>query len=662
MNKFKCNYLFLSVTLITGSVTTAEAAVIPDAQVRQEINKLTNANGSETVNINAPSASGISHNKYSRFDINDKGLILNNSKDRSLTAVAGVIAGNRNLNESAPARVILNEVTSSQASRLEGNLEVAGQQAHVIIANPNGITCNGCDFINTSRNTLTTGKPVFNNGELSGFQVEKGAITITAAGMKDKYSEYTDLIGRYVAVNGGVAANNLTIVAGRNEHVSIANGGVAASSTLNDSGAEVLIDVSALGSMYANKITMVANNNGVGVRNAGLISAASDLHISARGDISNERGAILSDAGIVLNSEGRIKNQGGLISAPVVGLKAQALINDNATVGNFLLNKTYEGRVESHFALLNVENKIANAGKLFATDYMNISARELENTNGNIISGGSLNITADSISNISSGGFSDDKPDLTTGILSQGDVNINAASLVNNGQIYAINDIAITTNELDTKQGHIQAANNAVLDVKNTLHMADAVIGTGRDLTINAGNVNNDINTTFLWLFQKKETKQGKISAGGDLAYRVGQSLSNHNAIAANGAVSITAADAVHNLSAISGNSLSLRAGEVKNAGWLTAADWLSVEADTSLINDGVMKGAHSLVLSAPVVKNSGTIESASSLIYAPSFYNSGTLAPGFNIISTLRPQAADRTETDATAYVDAQPLALRRN
>ena len=38
----------------------------------------------------------------------------------------------------------MNEVTTSNTSLLAGRAEVFGDKAGLIIANPNGITCNGC--------------------------------------------------------------------------------------------------------------------------------------------------------------------------------------------------------------------------------------------------------------------------------------------------------------------------------------------------------------------------------------------------------------------------------------------------------------------------------------------------------------------------------------
>jgi filamentous hemagglutinin family protein len=68
-----------------------------------------------------------------------------------------MVAGNPWLAK-GEAKVILNEVNSRDPSNLNGMIEVAGKKAQVVIANPAGITCNGCGFINANRATLTTGQ------------------------------------------------------------------------------------------------------------------------------------------------------------------------------------------------------------------------------------------------------------------------------------------------------------------------------------------------------------------------------------------------------------------------------------------------------------------------------------------------------------------------
>mgnify|MGYP006199188575 CR=1 FL=1 len=139
------------------------------------------ANGVPVVNIATPGQSGISHNTYTRFDVDRQGLILNNSGQPVNTQLSGYIPGNPNLH-SAGARLILNEVSGHLPSQLKGYMEIAGQKAEMIIANPAGITCNGCGFINTPNVTLTTGKPVIDQtGQLKSYQVDGGAVTIDVA-------------------------------------------------------------------------------------------------------------------------------------------------------------------------------------------------------------------------------------------------------------------------------------------------------------------------------------------------------------------------------------------------------------------------------------------------------------------------------------------------
>ncbi len=266
------------------------------------------ANGVPLVNIQTPSAAGVSRNTYTQFDVGSQGVILNNARVNTQTQLGGWIQGNPYLPGSS-ARVILNEVNSANPSQLLGYIEVGGSRAQVVIANPAGVTCDGCGFINASRATLTTGTPILNGGSLDGYLVQRGQVAVQGAGLDARQTDYTDLIARAVSVNAGIWAQQLGVTAGANQ-VNAANT-LATPIAGNGTTPAVAIDVAALGGMYANKITLIGTEAGVGVNNAGHIgSAAGDVVISANGRLVNS-GQITSAANIS-SASGDLGNSGTL--------------------------------------------------------------------------------------------------------------------------------------------------------------------------------------------------------------------------------------------------------------------------------------------------------------------------------------------------------------
>ncbi|WP_387689755.1 DUF637 domain-containing protein [Photorhabdus sp. RM71S] len=246
------------------------------------------------VNIAAPNNAGISHNTYKEFNTGTQGAVLNNATQAVNSQLAGQISANANLHGKA-AQLIINEVTGSNRSELLGQLEVAGQKANVMIANPNGITCNGCGFINTSGAVLTTGKPQFDKqGALEALKVTKGQITIGGKGLNGQSTDYVDIISRATELNGKIQANNLSLTQGANQ-ISFKDG---TAKTIAGEGAapQLAIDTKALGGMYANKIRLIATENGVGVNLKDITSTQRDITLSANGKI--ELGNIKAKTGL----------------------------------------------------------------------------------------------------------------------------------------------------------------------------------------------------------------------------------------------------------------------------------------------------------------------------------------------------------------------------
>ncbi|EOC5049658.1 filamentous hemagglutinin N-terminal domain-containing protein, partial [Acinetobacter baumannii] len=244
------------------------------------------------VNIQTPK-NGISHNIYKQFDVLAEGAVLNNSRQGATTKTVGNVAANPFL-ATGEARVILNEVNSSAASRFEGNLEVAGQMADVIIANPSGINIKGGGFINANKAIFTTGKPQLNaDGSIKQFTVDQGKITVSAnpnskfgLGGNNNDANYVDLYARALELSAELRAkNDIQVIAGAN-NVSADLQDVTPK-TGTGTAPTLAVDVKALGGMYANNIYLMGTEKGLGVTNAGTIQAVNNLVITSAGKIEH---------------------------------------------------------------------------------------------------------------------------------------------------------------------------------------------------------------------------------------------------------------------------------------------------------------------------------------------------------------------------------------
>ncbi|USS95143.1 filamentous hemagglutinin N-terminal domain-containing protein [Serratia symbiotica] len=258
----KVHGVCFALLLALGAIQSVQAGIVADGSApgNQQPTIISSANGTPQVNIKTPSAGGVSRNVYSQFDVEAKGVVLNNSALNSQTQIAGMITANPWLVK-GEAKVILNEVNARDPSQLNGFIEVAGQKAQVVIANPAGITCSGCGFINANRVTLTTGQAQILNGQLTGYNVERGEIVVQGNGLDSSLQDHTDLIARSVRINAGVWANDLPVTTGRNS-VDAAHQSVSAKTTNGSPRPYVAVDVSQLGGMYANKILLRGTETG----------------------------------------------------------------------------------------------------------------------------------------------------------------------------------------------------------------------------------------------------------------------------------------------------------------------------------------------------------------------------------------------------------------
>ena len=252
------------------------------------------------INIATPNGAGVSHNRFQDFSVQQQGAVLNNAIDATQSQIAGRISANPHLTDK-PAALIINEVVGNRRSQLQGKLEVAGTQANVVIANPQGITCDGCSFVNTPGITLTTGTPILDEqGALSAIEVKKGSVVIAGQGMNAEAQTYADIISRATELNGKIKADNLTLMQGTNR-VDFNAGtvtpidGVGAKPTIS-------VDTKALGGMYANQVKLVSTEAGVGVNLTNIQTNQQDLTLTVDGKITLD-GAIQAKKDLNVSSK-----------------------------------------------------------------------------------------------------------------------------------------------------------------------------------------------------------------------------------------------------------------------------------------------------------------------------------------------------------------------
>ena len=188
--------ILVLIASLTAISAAAQIATDRSAPANQRATVLVAPNGVPLVNIRAPSAGGVSRNTYRQFDVDANGAILNNSRTNVQTQLGGYVQGNPWLARGS-ARVIVNEVNSSNPSYLRGFVEVAGPRADVIIANPSGISIDGGGFINANRATLTTGIPQFGpSGDLEGYIVRGGTVSVLGAGLDASTTDSLAILAR----------------------------------------------------------------------------------------------------------------------------------------------------------------------------------------------------------------------------------------------------------------------------------------------------------------------------------------------------------------------------------------------------------------------------------------------------------------------------------
>ena len=585
------------------------------------------ANGVPVVNIAPPSAGGVSNNRFTQFNVGPSGVVLNNSGAASQTQLAGQVAGNPMLGNQRAA-TILNQVTAANPSRLMGMLEVAGNRANVIVANPAGITCNGCGFLNANRATLTTGKPVIGPDGTLGFDIASGRLAIEGAGLYGANLSQLDLLARTLELNAQVWADRLNVVAGA---ARVGYDGIDVSALAGDgAGTGVALDVAALGGMYANSIRLIGTEAGVGVNVGGnlaaltgtlsvsangdvrilpsaRVQAARDLSLQSGRDIVNQ-GTATAGGALAFNAAGKIVNHSAISSGSGASIVARQVENRGA----FTAGLQADGSV-SPLGTLSVQvDQLLNPGVLVAGGNAAVTAGVLGLSGGKFVAGGALTLDA-------TGAVSN-----RAGEVYGGSVVLRAASLDNSGGKLASGGAlrGRVTGAIDNTGGTLAGAGAVDVTGRSVVNAASGVVSgdnvalRGTDAIDNQGGTVQANGALRVETAGALDNRGGKLLGGS--ADIQAASVDNRNGVAqADGKLAITSGGVLRNQDGgLYGGTADLKSGSLENGAGRIATDGaLDVTVTGAIDNTGGTIAAQGLAsLDAQRLTNTRGIVAANGL------------------------------------------------
>ncbi|CZT31652.1 DUF637 domain-containing protein [Pseudomonas cerasi] len=589
-------------------------------------------NGVPVINIAAPNAAGLSHNQYQQYNVDSKGVILNNATNAiQATQLGGNILGNNQLGGRA-ASTILNEVTGANASQLNGYTEVAGQAARVIIANPYGVTCSGCGFINTPRVTLSTGKPVLDaNGKLDHFAVDGGSVTIDGKGLDASAVDQFDLITRSAKINADIYAKQLNIVTGAND----VNADTLATTQRAANAADkpqLAIDSSALGGMYANAIKLVGTEQGVGVKTAGNMAASGgDIQIDANGHLNMAQ----ASAQVALNVNAPSVEMTGKTYASSVNVRtAGELVNQQSLAARERVEinagkVTNAGTIASGIEADNSRNAsgdvtinapvVVNTGSIEASRALTINAAQTLN-NQSVVQGGAVNLASGQIIN----------QGLAARLVGEQSLFISTPAIVNlSGVIrFATGQAAsLQLDSLENREGLIQATGGSLAISAGALDNSAGQVDAG-SLTVASTTLNN---------------RSGLLSArAGDARVTARNTLDNTGGtVQAQNLLSVTGGNVLNQSGSLLGTSINVTApgAQIDNRSGLIQASGgsLTIGADALDNSAGQIDGNSLTVASTSLNNRSGLLSARAgdAWVMAPrTLDNTGGTVQAQNLLS----------------------------
>ena len=463
----------------SATITAAECNIVYTTYTDSgTITCLDSVAGDTTIiDIARPDANGLSNNSYETFHIPSNGIVLNNSDSAGTSQLAGSISANTNYNSGDAASLILAQVTGNDISLLFGALEVFGAEAGVIIANPSGITCNACSFINASRVDLVTGSNYnvatdtfdsiantnialiddgFDASSVGILNIQAGSFTNTGGLEANTFN--LNVVGNFDYTNRGtITTNALNLNVGGDFSNNDANNDFVwgANDTLT-----VLGTASVVAASFNNSGTIAVSNSSFDITatdftNAGTISANTTLNTtlaSTANNSFNNTGGVISADTVSLSVAGDFDDtKKGIINANYFNLTAGGSFINDDTNNDFVLAENDSLSISGDFTI--ATNNYIQSGMVDVDGALDISTMgDFTNNTGGDISADTLAITV--------GGIIDNDGTITTTSLT-----IDTDTIHNSGDITATtslninatNDVfsggSITTNALDIEAG-----------------------------------------------------------------------------------------------------------------------------------------------------------------------------------------------------------------
>lgn len=628
---------YLISTIIAGQPLLPAVGAVITPQNGAGMDKA--ANGVPVVNIATPNGAGISHNRFTDYNVGKEGLILNNATGKlNPTQLGGLIQNNPNLKAGGEAKGIINEVTGGNRSLLQGYTEVAGKAANVMVANPYGITCDGCGFINTPHATLTTGRPVMNaDGSLQALEVTEGSITINGAGLDGTRSDAVSIIARATEVNAALHAKDLTVTAGANRVT--ADGRVRALKGEGDV-PKVAVDTGALGGMYARRIHLTSTESGVGVNLGNLYAREGDIILNSAGKLvlkNSLAGGNTTVTGTNVSLSGDNKAGGNLSVTGTTGLT----LNQSRLVTDKNLVLSSSGQI------------VQNGGELTAGQNAMLSAQHLNQTSGTVNAAENVTLTTTDDTTLKGRSVAGKTLTVSSGSLNNGgtlvagrDATVKTGTFSNTGAVQG-NGLKVTATDL-TSTGSIKSGSTLDISVRNATLSGDAGAKDSARVTVsgtleNRGRlVSDDVLTLSATQINNSGTLSGakELVASADTLTTTEKSVTNSDGnlmlnsasstlageTSAGGTVSVKGNSLKTTTTAqTQGNSVSVDVQNAQLDGTQAARDILTLNASEKLTHSG-KSSAPSLSLSAPELTSSGVLVGSALNTQSQTLTNSGLL------------------------------------